>query len=106
MKAIIKRPHEPVGRLRRIGNSLEQLQAVIGGYIEAVTIAEDAVIICDEEGLLKGLPYNCNVCGHDLVGTILVLGVDGDEFCDVPLTLAEWERWINEGRSKNIHEAT
>ena len=94
MIAIIKRPFEPIGRIREIDNTLEALQKAVGGYIEAVTIAEDAVIICDEEGLLKRLPYNCNVCGHDLVGTILVLGVDGDEFTDVPLTLAEWERWI------------
>ena len=94
MKAIIKRPYEPVGRLRRIGNSLEQLQAAVGGYIEVVRIAEDAAIICNEEGVLMRLPYNCNVCGCDLVGTILVVGVDGEEFTDVPLTLAEWERFI------------
>lgn len=94
MKAIIKRAFEPVGRIIEIDNTLKALQDNVGGYIETVTLASDLVIICNEEGLLKRLPYNCNVCGHDLVGTILVLGVDGDEFCDVPLTLAEWERWI------------
>lgn len=30
------------------------------------------------------MPYNCRFVGVDFVGTILVVGRDRDEFCDVP----------------------
>ena len=47
-------------------------------------IASDAVIICNEEGRILGLPDNCRVCGVDFVGTVLIVGIKGDAFCDVP----------------------
>lgn len=31
-----------------------------------------------------GLPYNCCVFGTSFVGTVLVVGTKGEEFCDVP----------------------
>ena len=39
-----------------IENSLKNLQNTVGGYIETVTLSDDAVIICNEEGRLQGLP--------------------------------------------------
>lgn len=65
-------------------NTLKALQREVSGYIETVTIASDAVIICNEEGRILGLPDNCRVCGVDFVGTVLIVGTKGDEFCDVP----------------------
>lgn len=96
MRTIIKRAFEPVGRLIEIDNTLKALQDAVGGYIEVLTVASDLAIICDEEGRIKHLPYNTKIAGHDLVGTILVVGVDGDEFCDIPeeLTLEKWERYF------------
>ena len=83
MKAIRKKPGcEP--ELIDIDNTLAALQQEVGGYIETVTIASDAVVICNEEGVLLGMPYNCRVCGVDFVGTVLIVGTKGDEFCDVP----------------------
>ena len=82
MKVIYKAPGcapEP----RDIPNTLEELQATVGGYIETVTIATDAVIICNEEGRLQGLPHNCRIFGVDFVGPILIAGVDEDEFTDL-----------------------
>ena len=82
MKAIRKKPGcKP--EVIDIDNTLEALQAEVGGYIEAVTIA-DAVIICNEEGRILGLPHNCRFCGVDVVRTILVVGYADDTFCDVP----------------------
>ena len=84
IKVIIKEPGKaPV--LTEIENELGAFQKVVGGYIETVTFAEDACIVCNEEGRLLGMPYNCNFCGIRLVGTIIVCGVSGDEFCDVPV---------------------
>ena len=97
MKAIIKRPFEPVGRIIDIKNTLKALQHAVCGHIEPVTLRSrpDVCILCDEEGLIYNLPYNCRIDGVDLVGTILVVGVDGDEFTDCPLTLEEWEGMLS-----------
>lgn len=93
MKAIIKRPFEPVGRMIEIPNELKALQEAVGGYIEVVTLATDLAIVCDEDGRIKGEVPNCEICGIDFVGTILAVGVDGEEFADVPLDLDEWN-WM------------
>lgn len=83
MKVIRKKPGcEP--EVIDIDNTLAALQQEVGGYIETVTIASDAVVICNEEGRILGLPDNCRVCGVDFVGTVLIVGTKGDEFCDVP----------------------
>lgn len=79
MQVIRKDPGKPP-RLVEIPNTLKALQHAVGGPIEAVTLAQNAVIICNEEGRLMGLPHNCRFLGIDFVGTILVVGVDGDEF--------------------------
>lgn len=61
-------------------NTLESFQAAVGGYIEAVTVAQDLCIICNETGRIDGLPYNCNVLGFDFYGPILAVGVRGADF--------------------------
>ena len=73
-----------------IENSLENLQKTVGGYIEAVTLAEDCAAICNEEGRLMGLPYCCTICGVSFVGPVVLVGVGGEEFCDLP---GEWKAW-------------
>lgn len=83
MKAIRKRPGEGP-ELINIENDGDAIRAELDGYMEAVTLAENLVILCDEEGRLKGKAPNCVICGVDFVGTILVLGVDGEEFADAP----------------------
>ena len=85
MKAIRKKPG-CAPEIIEVENTLKALQQEVGGYIETVTIASDAVVICNEEGRILGLPDNCRVCGVDFVGTILVVGRNKDEFCDVPET--------------------
>lgn len=83
MEVIIKKPGSPA-YLEDIPNTLEELQRIVGGYIETVTLATDAVIICNEEGRLRDLPYNCELFGVPFVGTIIIAGVSADEFTDVP----------------------
>ena len=58
----------------------------MGGYIETVTLAEDMVIMCDEEGIIKNARYNVSVGGVQFFGTVVVCGVKGDEFADIPLS--------------------
>ena len=83
MKAIRKKPG-CAPEIIEVENTLKALQREVSGYIETVTIASDAVIVCNEEGRILGLPDNCRVCGVDFVGTVLIVGTKGEEFCDVP----------------------
>lgn len=83
MIAIRKHPGEQA-EVIDVDNTLKALQEEVGGYIEAVTFAENGAIICDEEGRLKGKQFNCRLFEVNFVGTILIVGIDGDGFCDVP----------------------
>lgn len=91
IKVIIKRPDEAVGHMTWIENSLKNLQRTVDGYIETVTIGTDLVIICNEEGRLKGLPYNCTICDMDFFGDLIFAGIDGDEFADIPLSMKDFK---------------
>ena len=96
MKAI-SIPVEGEAQVIEIDNELTALQKAVGGYIETVTIASDACLICDEEGVLKGKPLNAqaSLLGCPIVGDVLVVGVDEDDFTDVPEPMIELfkERW-------------
>lgn len=89
IKVIIKEPGK-APEIKTITNDLGTLQSIVGGYIEAVTLASDLVIICNEECKLWNLPYNFDFGGQSFVGTVVFAGVDGDEFADVPERLASF----------------
>lgn len=92
ISALSKRPGEPPRHVW-VSNNLEALQKAFEGYIEAITVSRgdgrDLVIICNEEGKLRGMAHNVTICGEDFVGPILIVGVDGEEFGDLPLTWRE-----------------
>lgn len=91
ISVIIKEPGK-VPRHVNISTTLENLQRTVGGYIETVTFATDACIICNEEGRLQGLPFCCRIFGVDFVGTIIMIGVNGEDFTDWPLTFADTKK--------------
>lgn len=80
---VIKEPGKPPRQEPLFDNTLEAFQTAVGGYIETVTIATDLVLICNEEGRLLGLPHNLSVCGVDFCGTVLAVGIKGDEFASL-----------------------
>lgn len=80
---IFKEPGEAPRVEPLFDNDLKAFQNAVGGYIEAVTIATDLVIIYNEEGRLKGLPHNTTVFGVDFCGTIIAAGVKGEEFASL-----------------------
>lgn len=83
ISVLIKEPGKDAYRTE-IDNTLESLQREVGGYIEAVTIADGLVLICDEEGKLKNKPANFAFCGEVFVGTVLLVGTDGEDFASLP----------------------
>lgn len=84
IRVIVKEPGKPATD-ELIRNELEEFQRIVGGYIETITLGSDWTIICNEEGRLRNLPYNCEILGIDFVGTIIIAGIRGDEFADVPI---------------------
>ena len=64
-------------------NGLHEMQAVVGGYIEAIYPYEEMVaIVCNEEGLINGLPFNRSVEGGygGVFGTFFVCGLGEESF--------------------------
>lgn len=100
IKVLYKEPGKRA-EVKEIENTLEALQAAVGGYIETVTLATDAVIICDEEGLLKGKEYNCHIGGVGFVGTIIMAGVTGDEFADCQTSVEVFESRYAKDKRRN-----
>ena len=67
-------------------NGLSEMQATVGGYIEAIYPYEEMVaIVCNEEGLINGLPFNRSVEGGygGVFGTFFVCGLSEDSFCSL-----------------------
>ena len=82
MRAIIKSPGRRPGVIE-MENSLRAMQKIVGGYIEAVTLTTDSALICNEDGIALGLAENVDLLGVKIRGTLLIVGVDGEEFCDL-----------------------
>lgn len=102
IRAIIKRPDEEFGHVTNISDTLENLQKTVGGNIECVSFS-NFVILCNEDGKLKGLPFNMRIGTFDvLVGTIIVLGVDGEEFADCPLDFKVWKNTVRRWRGDAV----
>ena len=83
ISVIIKEPGKDPER-KVIKNTLEAMQKVVGGHIETVTLAENIVLIVNEEGLIHHLPYNCTFMHYSIYGPMMLVGVDGDSFCSLP----------------------
>ena len=88
IRVIIKKPGEPAFETL-VENGLRPLQEWVGGYIETYALSYNpaVLVICNEEGKLLGLPYNCRLADEHFAGTILLVGVDGEEFADCPVRL-------------------
>ena len=95
IKVIIKRPDEKYGHVTNVSGSLENLQKIVGGYIEAVNMP-GYVLIVNEEGAITEMPFNCHVRGFTLFGTIIVAAVGPEDFDDLRITFQDWRDIIDE----------
>lgn len=85
-------------RVQEIPNSLEAMQQIIGGNIEAVyPFQEPVALVCNESGKNLGLPFNRPLCDEsglpwDIIqGTFFVAGVGTEDF--VSLTEDQIQRY-------------
>lgn len=97
MKILIVEPQKPP-HSKEICGSLEEMQTVVGGHIQAIYPFNDPVaLVCNEEGKLIGLPQNRLLCDrsgrvYDIIcGTFFLAGLGEEDF--ISLTDAEIEKY-------------
>ena len=95
IKCIIKRPDEKYGHVCHVSDRLENLQKTVEGNIEVIPAVNNAIIICNEEGKIRGLEENMWYFHDRLCGTIIVCGTRGEEFDDIPISLDMWKWFVD-----------
>ncbi len=83
-------------RVEEISHTLESLQQIVGGYIQALYPFDDPVaIICNEEGKLLGLPWNRPLYDENgriydiIAGTFIIAGLTKDDFGSLSYEMIE-----------------
>lgn len=66
--------------MRMMPNTLEALQAYVGGHIETVRLTTELTLICNEEGIIRGLPFNGMVFNLPIYGNFLIVKTWRDNF--------------------------
>ena len=91
MKILVIEPMK-APRVTEIEDTLEAMQKVVGGYIEAIyPFEEEVALICNEEGKMMGLPMNRALRDEDeqiydvICGTFFLCAAPPDEenFCSL-----------------------
>lgn len=91
MTVIYKKPGEAPEQIE-VENELAPLQSLVDGYIEHVYLFPLQIgALCNEEGRLLGMPYNCTICGIDFYGPVVLLGHTLEDFDNCPYDLDEIE---------------
>ena len=99
IRVYYKRPKKNIVDVK-IPNELEWLQGAVEGYIEPVTMKHgengmpDLVMLCNEEGVLKKMEPNFGWLYGEVVGPVLFVGAEGEEFTDCPMNKTELEAWL------------
>lgn len=83
MKVLVKEPGKPA-EVREIENTLQAMQEIVEGFIEVVRLAEDLLLVVNEEGKINGMKPNFICCGILICGPAFFCGVtsgdDGKDF--------------------------
>lgn len=81
MRVLVREPINQPLQLKQIEGTLEDLQELVGEFIEIVRITEDIVCICNEKGSLQGLGNNFYSDGLGwIVGTCVFISNKDTEF--------------------------
>ncbi len=86
IKILVVEPMKPC-EVREIPDTLETMQALVGGYIQAVyPFQEEVALVCNENGKNLDLPYNRPLTNdrgipYDMIcGTFFLAGVGAEDF--------------------------
>ena len=75
MRVVIKKVGQ-IGEVVEVENTLETWNDIVGGWIQTFPLASDMLIICNEEGKLKGLEPNVEI----VVGDFAIVKQGYDDF--------------------------
>lgn len=89
---VVKEPHK-MAYSKDVEDDLKEYQKILGGYLEFIGFDERQVLLCNELGKLIGLEDNLLVPGDTIVGNVIIVGTDGEEFRS--LTSEEVSKAIN-----------
>lgn len=91
IKVIVKEPgKDPEDKM--VKNELHALQKIVGGLIEVVPIGNGVLLVANEEGKIRDLPFNCKIAGHRIFGTFFLCGDGAPEFTSFPDDVSLTER--------------
>lgn len=86
IKVVMVEPGK-VARIEEIDNSLESMQSIVGGWIEAYyPFEEEVCIVCNDDGKINGMPLNRAIYTEDqemmdiIAGPFFVCDCSGEEF--------------------------
>ena len=84
MKVVMVEPGQ-YARIEELDTGLESLQKAVGGLIDcAYPWQEKVCIVCNDEGLINGMPLNRDVEDYQLIaGPFFVCGIEGEDFCSL-----------------------
>jgi hypothetical protein len=106
IRVVVAAPHRPA-EVREIANTLEAMQAIVGGYIEELPRWGDiagCVVVVNEEGRPDGLQPNREwPAGSELLGTFLVTkhGTNADYVSLTEVEAAEIVRLLESRKTGN-----
>lgn len=84
IKVIVKDPGKDP-EVMEIQNDLKVLQELVGGYVQSVTMADDLMMLMDDDGRMKGKNANVFFTKYDdfIFGPVVFTGVNGKEFASI-----------------------
>ena len=94
---------------KEIKGTLEEMQEIVGGYIQAIyPFPDPGALVCNEEGKLAGLPLNRALWDENgqiyeiIAGTFFICGApsDGDSFTGLlPERVEIYKQWFCQPRT-------
>ena len=105
IKVLVVEPNE-LPREEMIENTLKAKQELVGGDIEYVSrdYYSDVIFICNEEGKLRGLPFNRDIGQHIIAGPFIIVGDDPEIGEDRSLTDEQIKKYQNVFDEKSISD--
>lgn len=97
MKVLVVRVGEQP-QVMDIKDDLKTYQAIVGGYIQCISIDENVDMVCNDEGKIIGLPINRPLVFNNrlvdiICGDFFIVGVDEADFTDLPEhMIKKWKR--------------
>ena len=95
-------------RQARVSSTPEEIQKIIGGYVEETHVCEDLVVLSRSDGWFCDLKACCEICGAVFFGTVILCGKQKGAYSDLPLTWDELKEllpqlWVGKEERKSYN---